>query len=196
MRKLAFTLLSVAALAAPGAASAATTINGTLAANLSRIRSSSGSLSAGAVLSNAGSTVDDPEQQFTLVPVNTPITLSAITATVGRAVTFTSAFGAFTGTVSSLDFSTISGNKYLQILSLGTFTPQGVLRSFNGGPASLTFSFSQGARAGSAISGSFTLSSPPASPVPEPGVWTMMITGAGFAGYAVRRRNRKPTAEG
>lgn len=188
MRTLAVTLLSAAALAAP--ASAATTINGTRATSVSELRSPPRSPTAGAALTNAESLVGETEHQLTSVPLNMPTALSAVSATMGTALTFS----AFTGTVALQDFSTLSGDTYLQLRSLGTFTSNGMLSADDGGPAPLAFS--QSARVGLAFSGSHILASARASRMPEPGVWTMMITGAGFAGYAVRRRNGKPKAKG
>ena len=74
---------------------------------------------------------------------------------------------------------------------VGTFTPLGALSGYKAGPASLTFTFNQTGGAGATVSGSFTLASPPvSSPVPEPGVWVMMLSGAGLAGVAARRRRK------
>ncbi len=196
MRTPVLALLTAAAIAAPATASAATTIDGTLGAAIFGITptDSTKPIGAGTTFTNIFTFVSGTGKQFSAVPVglSSPIILSAVTATKNSAVTFSSAFGSYLGTISTVDLQNVTGSAAVKLTSLGTFTPTGALSGYSGGPASLTFTFNQTGGAGATVSGSFTLASPPiSSPVPEPGVWVMMMTGAGMAGLAARRRRKK-----
>lgn len=186
MRTNAIALLAAvtATVAAPTAASAATIV-GTLAGALFGVTSSTPVISAGTTFGSAVSLVSSTTGDFGVVPNFTFANVSDVTASNGSPITLTSTFGNFTGTVASVNASGLSG--VVSFYTLGTFTPAGALSAFTAGPASLTFSFTQTGGANSAVSGSYSLSSPP-SGVPEPAAWGMLIAGAGMAGAAVRRR--------
>ncbi|WP_294329795.1 PEPxxWA-CTERM sorting domain-containing protein [uncultured Sphingomonas sp.] len=189
MRTRVLTLLAAAtaAVAAPSVASAATTINGTLPVVQFNV-GNTGGFAAGGTFTNTSAVVSGTGTgDFSSITAGAGVVLSSVTATVGSAISFSSAFGSFAGTVSSFNASTSPLSSVLSLYTVGTFTPTGTLAAFSPGAASLTFTFNQTGGAGSAISGSFTLASPP-SGVPEPATWGMMIAGAGMAGAAVRRR--------
>lgn len=188
MRTRVLTLLAAAtvAVAAPTAASAATIV-GTLAGAIFGISSSTPSIGSGSTFTNSATLVSDTKGDFTTIGQFTLANLSSVTATVGSVVNLTSAFGTFTGSIKTVDATSTGQSSVVSFYTLGTFTPKGSLASFDAGAASLTFSYTQTGGAGSAISGSYTLASPPAG-VPEPATWGMLIAGAGMAGAAVRRR--------
>lgn len=195
MRTRVLTLLAAAtaAVAAPSVASAATTINGTLPVVLFDV-GNTGGFAAGGTFTNSAAVVSGTGTgDFSPITSGALVELSAITATAGSAITFSSAFGSFVGTVKTYSASSSSLSSILSLYSVGTFTPTGKLASYAPGAASLTFTFNQTGGAGSAISGSYTLASPP-SGVPEPATWGMMIAGAGMAGAAVRRRRSTKVA--
>lgn len=193
-------LLAATAIVAPATASAATIIDGTLGAAIVGVLTNDNTkpIGAGTTFTNIFTFVSGTGKQFSVVPVGitSPITLSAVTATKNTAVNFSSSFGSFLGTINTVDVQSATGSAAVKLTSLGTFTPLGALSGYVGGPASLTFTFNQTGGAGATVSGSFTLASPPvASAVPEPGVWVMMISGAGLVGAAARRRRKKPSAD-
>lgn len=189
MRTRVFALLAAtaAAVVAPTTASAATII-GTLAGAVFNVGSSTSTIGAGTTFTNSG-TITTSNGTGDLSPISffTPLSLSSVTATWGSAVTLSGAYGTFVGTISKVDLSTVGTSAVVSLYTLGTFTPSAALAGFDAGAASLTFSFTQTGGAGSAVSGSYTLASPP-SGVPEPAAWGMLIAGAGMAGAAVRRR--------
>ncbi|UYY77822.1 PEPxxWA-CTERM sorting domain-containing protein [Sphingomonas sp. R1] len=187
MRTRVLTLLAAAtaAVAAPTAASAATIV-GTLAGALFGVSSSTPAIGSGTTFTSSTSLVSGSSGDFAAVPQFTLASVSAATASIGSPITLSSAFGSFTGTVTSVTAST-GFSSVVSFYTLGTFVPAGSLSAFDAGAASLTFSFTQTGGAGSSVSGSYTLASPPAG-VPEPATWGMMIAGAGMAGAAVRRR--------
>jgi hypothetical protein len=190
MRIPVLALLSAAAIAAPTAASAATTIDGTLAGAIIGVGSSTASIGANSTFSNIFTLVSGTTGEFQPVAVSTFITLSSVTATLNSAVSFTSAFGSYVGTISSVNVAGSTSNRTVGLVALGTFTPTGTLSAYSAGASSLTFSYTQTGGPGSSVSGSFTLASPPTS-VPEPMSWALLVTGAGFAGAAARRRRKE-----
>ena len=194
MRTRVLTLLAAAtaAVAAPSAASAATIV-GTLAGALFGVTSSTPVIGSGTAFGSSTSLVSSTQGDFTAVPNFTFATLGSLKASNGSPITLSSSFGSFTGTVTSVNANTSGLSSVVSFYTLGTFTPAGSLSAFSTGAASLTFSFTQTGGAGSAVSGSYTLASPPAG-VPEPATWGMMIAGAGMAGAAVRRRRSAKVA--
>ncbi len=190
MRTHVLALVAAAAMAAPVPASAATVIYGTLAASIVRVRSTTRVIGVDSVFTNRSASANDTTGWFYPVldgPLG--ITLDPITATVGTGIKFVgAAFGSYVGTVDTVDVTPAGGGRTLTIVSLGTFTPTGSLNAYLPGPASVIFSFTQ-AGSGSAISGSFTLKSPPPG-VPEPLSWALLLTGSGMAGAALRRRKK------
>lgn len=189
MRTRVFALLAAtaAAVVAPTAASAATIV-GTLAGAVFNVGSSTPVIGAGTTFTNSASlTTSNGTGDLSPVSFFTPLNLSSVTAAWGSAVTLSGAFGTFVGTIAKVDASVLGDSSVVSLYTLGTFTPTGALAGFDAGAASLTFSFTQSGGAGSAVSGSYTLASPP-SGVPEPAAWGMLIAGAGMAGAAVRRR--------
>lgn len=97
-------------------------------------------------------------------------------------------YGTFTATSAMI---LLRENDFLDIFFLGTFTPgPGLAAILDPSPTSLRISLNQSGRS---ISEAITLNSPPirvpTDPVPEPGTWVLMITGAlGLLGYSWRRR--------
>lgn len=182
MRTRVLTLLASAALAvvAPTVASAATVV-GSLSAALIGVTSSTPLIGSGSTFSNGFTIVSSTGGDFSVIPAGFNISLDSLTASVGSLVSFSSGFGSFSGSVQTV---TLAPN-VVSFYALGSFVP--TFGGYDAGPASITFSFTQTGGANSAISGSFSLASPP-SGVPEPATWGMMIAGAGMAGAAVRRR--------
>jgi hypothetical protein len=182
-------LAAVTAAVVSTSASAATSLDGTFAASVVGISSNTPSIDLGSVLTNTGVTLVGSATGELGPATLTSLTVSPFTATDGAAYSFTSAIGNFTGTLSDVLSAGPVSNRVLSAYALGTFTPAGSFSSFAAGPASLTFSFTQN-NANGAISGGFTMSTPPvpAPGVPEPAAWAMLIAGFGLTGAAMRRR--------
>lgn len=123
-----------------------------------------------------------------LTGITTPFTVqdgSAFTFTTsGGAVSFTTgALGLFN---TSLDNAAIN-NRVVSFQALGTFTT--TLGGFDGGPASITGSLTQTGGPDSAVSYSFTFSSPPAvTPPPVPAPAAIGFLGLGVLALGLRRR--------
>jgi hypothetical protein len=187
-----FKLIALAAVTAAvvsTSASAATSMDGTFAASIIGISSNTASIDLGSVLTNTSLTIVGSATGDLDGSTGTFLTVSPFTATDGSAYSFTSTLGNFTGTLSDVLSAGPVSSRVLTAYALGTFTPAGSFSSFVAGPASLTFSFTQN-NANGAISGGFTMSTPPvAAPgVPEPAAWAMLIAGFGLTGAAMRRR--------
>ena len=189
-----FLLAGAAALSLATAAQAAP-INATGSVSMIGISSSTATIGINTTFTNVinsilgGATGD-------LVPVIGSFgTTDPVTATTGSAVSFAFAFGTFSGTVSAGGVSA-SGpvtNRVVDVFALGTFTPLGVLAGFDAGPMSATFSFTQTGGPGSAVSGSFSIASPPAPPPPPPGVpapAALALFGMGLAGLGLLARRK------
>ncbi|WP_084583324.1 PEPxxWA-CTERM sorting domain-containing protein [Sphingomonas azotifigens] len=189
MRTLALSLLASAALLAPSGASAAT-ILGTFGAALFGATSSTPTIAPDSVFGNLATLVTDSTKDFSVVSPLTAITLPTVTATKGAAVSFTSAFGSYSGTVDSVVNNSAGSIFSLLVITSGTFTPTGVLASYDVTPSSTVFTFGQSGYSGS-VTGTVSFSSPAVSSVPEPATWGMMLAGAGLAGAALRRRRVK-----
>lgn len=180
----------LAAAALSSAPAAAVIVDGTMAVSLVGISSDTASIGVGTTFTNTlfsvvGSATGD------LAGVNgVNLTVSPLTASVGEAFSFTSAFGDFAGTVQTAFAQGGENNRTVIAFVLGVFSPSGTLSGFDVGPASTTFSFTQTGIEG-ATSGSFSFSSPPntAPSVPEPASWAMLVAGFGLVGAALRRRN-------
>ena len=176
--------LSVSAHAAP--------LNGTGAVAIVGVSSSAATIGAGTTFTNTlfsvlGSGTGD------LMPVaGESVVLSPVTATVGSVVNFTSVFGTFAGSVVPFGVAA-SGpvtNRVVDVFALGTFSPAGALVGFDAGPMSATFSFTQTGGPGSAVSGSYTIASPPAPPPGVPAPAALALFGMGLAGLGLLARRK------
>jgi hypothetical protein len=190
-----YKLLATAAVAATmmaAPAAAATSMNGTVGVSFLGVNSDISPINVGSTLTLVGAAASGSTSgDFNPLPFATVLTtVSPFVATNGSVFSFTSSFGNFTGTVSNVAASGLPSNRVLSAFALGLFTPLGGFSTYDPGPASLTFSFTQnnidGQGAGS-IQGGFTLSTPPAG-VPEASTWMMLIAGFGLSGAAMRRR--------
>jgi hypothetical protein len=100
-------------------------------------------------------------------------------------------YGTFTAGAGS--FIVSQSPSFLDIYLLGTFAPAGGLPGFDAGPASLRLSFTYANVGGQvSVSGSGTLSSPPAAPpggIPEPA--SLALVGIGLVSVTAFRSLRK-----
>lgn len=190
MRTLALTLLASAALLAPSGASAATFINGTISGAMIGVTSSTPQIAAGSTFSSALTLLSGKTGGYSPLTLSTLITLPSFTASTGSAVSFTSAFGSYSGTVSSVSDTVAGSIRTLLVFGTGTFTPTGTLAGYDPTAASVTFNLLQTGGWGGSVTGGFQLSSPAASAIPEAATWGMMIAGAAMSGAALRRRRR------
>lgn len=191
MRFFKIAALAAAAVSAPAVAIAApppTTMDGSFAAGIIGINASDALIGLDTTFTVTGFT-GAAGGKGDFASINNLLTLSPVTATKGTTVSFTSDYGDYLGTVSVVNPSGPTNNRVVSLYVLGDFTPKNKPQ-FKAGAASLTFSFTQTGGSGSAVSGSFTLASPPAPApgVPEPASWAMMIGGFALTGAAVRRR--------
>jgi hypothetical protein len=188
-KTIALAAVTAAVVSTSADAAPSISMDGTFAASIIGISSNTPSIDLGSVLTNTNFTVVGSATGDLNGSTGTFLTVTPFTATDGSAYSFTSTKGNFTGTLSDVLSAGPVSNRVLTAYALGTFTPAGTFASFAAGPASLTFSFTQN-NANGAISGGFTMSTPPvAAPgVPEPAAWAMLIAGFGLTGAAMRRR--------
>jgi hypothetical protein len=184
-------LLAGTALALSMASGAyAAEINGSIGITLASVTSDMQPIATGATFSNDGAATTGGTGDFSGVPNFTFVNVAAFTATGGQTFSFTSAFGDFTGTISTASQGGPSSNRTVTVFALGTFTGAGTLAGFAPSPASITFTANQTGGSNEAISASFTLAAPPAPPpgVPEP--MSMALFGLGLAGLGVAMRRK------
>lgn len=177
--------------------SSAVTVVGSAAVAIVGVSADMDSIGVGTTFTNTNiSTVGTAFGDFAPT-VGENLTLSSLTASIGSAFNFTSSFGDFAGMVENTESFGTSNDRTVRAFVLGLFTPLGTLSAFAPGPASATFSFTQ-TGGDSAVSGSFSLASPPettfGAAVPEPQAWTMLIVGFGLVGFAARRRKNGAVA--
>lgn len=172
-------------------ATAAVTINGSVAASIVGVSSDTASINAGTTFTNTAFTIVGSATSGFAGIGNAIVQISSLTALTGQSFSFSSAFGNYAGVVSNVLVAGDVNNRTVSAYVLGLFTPSGSLFSYDAGLASTTLSFTQTGVNG-ATSGSFTLASPPAAipAVPEPAIWGMMIVGFGLIGGAMRYRRR------
>jgi hypothetical protein len=188
-KTIALAAVTAAVVSTSADAAPSISMDGTFAASIIGISSNTPSIDLGSVLTNTSFTVVGSATGDLNGSTTTFLTVTPFTATDGSAYSFTSTLGNFTGTLSDVLSAGPVSSRVLTAYALGTFTPAGSFSSFAAGPASLTFSFTQN-NANGAVSGGFTMSTPPvAAPgVPEPAAWAMLIAGFGLTGAAMRRR--------
>ncbi len=174
----------------------AATVNGTFAAALSDVTSSTFGIRSGSVISNASGFVTSATGDMSSIATLTPVNFSTVTALNGASVGFMSSFGNFDGIIEGLTTAP-APNAVVGFSAFGNFVPTGMLNSFMEGPGLLTVSFTQtGALISGgpqpAISGSFSFASEAGggspSGVPEPASWAMLLGGFSLMGVAMRRR--------
>lgn len=172
-------------------ATAAVTLNGSVAVAIVGVSSSTASIGSGTTFTNTlTSIVGSANGDFAGMQGNF-VNISSLTATIGESFSFLSAFGDYSGTVTSVNVDGDVNNRTVSAYILGIFTPTGTMSGYSAGAASTTFSFTQTGLS-AATSGSFTLASPP-SPIPaipEPATWAMMMVGFGLTGGFLRYRRR------
>jgi PEP-CTERM motif len=130
------------------------------------------------------------EADLAAVLLNSPLTTSPLTATVGAAAGFSASWGTFLGEVTNVQVLGPAANRTVSFYALGDFTPLAGapdLSMFSQGPMSLTFSATQTGGPTGSISASYTIASPPAA-VPEP--VTLALVGLALAGAAAAARRR------
>ena len=177
----------------------AATVNGTFAAALSGVTSSTFGIRSGSVISNASGFVTSSTGDMSSIAALTPVNFSTVTALNGTSVGFTSSFGNFDGFIDEL-MTAPAPNAVVGFSAFGNFIPAGMLSSFMEGPGLLTVSFTQtgallAGRPQPAISGSFSFASEAGdgspSAIPEPASWAMLLGGFGLMGVAMRRRGMR-----
>lgn len=171
-------------------ATAAVTINGSVAVAVLGVSSDTASIKYGTTFGSDISLVSSAMGDFGGLGT-IPLSISSFTAAVGSSFSFLSDFGDYSGTVTGVEVAGGVTNRTVSAYVLGMFTPKGTLAGYIAGPASTTFSFTQTGQS-AAISGSFTLASPPApvTSVPEVATWGMMLVGFGLMGASLRYRRR------
>lgn len=172
-------------------ATAAVTLNGSVAVAVVGVSSDTASIDYGTTFTNTlYSVVGTTDGDFAGIG-GVQFNISALTAAVGTSFTFLSAFGDYSGTVTGVDVAGGVTNRTVSAYVLGVFSPKGALAGYIAGPASTTFSFTQTGLSAT-TSGSFTLASPPApiTSVPEPATWGLLVVGFGLMGASLRYRRR------
>ena len=185
--RLAFAAAAAVLTATPASAA---TIVGTFGASIVGVAADTPSIGLDTTFTNSlFSIVGSATGDLSVLP-GSFFTVSPVKATTGTNVSFNGAFGSFLGTVNMAAVGGTLENRTVSVFALGTFTPAGALSSFSAGASSLTFSFTQTGGPNSAVSGSFSLASPPADvpEIPEPATWALMIGGFGLVGGMARRR--------
>ncbi|WP_199231150.1 PEP-CTERM sorting domain-containing protein [Falsiroseomonas bella] len=163
--------MSVAANAAP--------IQGSSSIDLGSI-TTSGSLANGVQINVSGGVYEPPAAGDYVAADGTTIGAFSVTATVGSAVSFSGAFGSFTGQVVSRN---VTPNAFANIVIQGTFTPTNQPPEANFAEVRLTVTQTQTSYSGGAV-----IDSERTVNVPEP--MSMALFGLGLAGLGVALRRK------
>jgi hypothetical protein len=168
---LAMTLATSVAVAAP--------IVGSSAINFGTV---SGLQGAGNVLSMSGNVTAIPQTGDFAGTTGVAVSNFNVTQTAFTPISFTSAIGSFTGTVTSVSI----GGPFTNIIAQGTFTPAGALAGFDANDMefNLTYTFTSGSVSGGGVINSDFV------PVRIPEPMTLALFGLGLAGLGVAARRK------
>ena len=186
MRKLLYSVVGVAALAAASTANAAVMVTG--ATNLN----SPNPAAAGSTVVNGGITTINFGQN----PVSTPTFTGSFTLTNTLSDLYSIILSTSTPGVTFTSASLTGGNCTVATCTLSPFPDNTSLKLASTLLNPGTYTFSLTGNAGADVSGAFTGNvTIMAAPVPEAATWAMMLVGFAGMGLMIRRRRRPVLAQ-